>query len=136
MTELGSILKLMTTFGEGKLDAPAFTKRYIKLWNKLVDEQNAAIARHPLISQKLNELQEMHRNGEISSERYSEAVQEQYALLPNTTVRPGSKVSEILDHIFVEVDSYRENEDEAISPYITADELHEAVTQALNDLAT
>jgi len=134
MTELREILTVMRDFQAGKLTAESFTERYMTLWKKLTQEQDQAIERQPAVNQALKELREMLDNGEMTSERYFQRAQEQYALLQGISITPASKVANILDDLYVKVDAYREDEDEAVSPYLNADELHEAVTEALKDL--
>src|SRR3954462_15302560 len=100
MTDLNQILDLLTAFQTGKLTAEDFSERYIKLWKQMTHEQDQAIERQPSVSQALKELREMLENGEIISNRYFQRAQEQYALLRGISIRPGSKVSEILDQLF------------------------------------
>jgi len=134
MTELRDMLKLMADFQADKLSATAFSERYTRLWKKLIQEQDKAIERQPAVSQTLQELREMNQNGEITPDRYAQRVQEQYALLQDISIAPGSKVSEILDHVFVIVDAYRDDTDDMSSSYKTAHDLHETVYEALKDL--
>jgi hypothetical protein len=134
MTDLNAFHDLLTAFQTGKLTAPAFSKRYTKLWEKMTQEQDQAIKRQPAVSHILKELREMLENGEITSERYFQRAHEQYALLQDISIHPGSPAAVILDDLFVQVDAYREDEDEAVSPYINADELHKIVAEALQKL--
>lgn len=134
MTDLNQFLDLLTAFQTGKLAAPAFTDRYMTLWKQLTQEHDQALERQPAVSQTLKELRAMLDNGEMTSDRYFQRAQEQYALLRDVSIRPASKAAAILDDLFVKVDAYREDEDEADSPYLNADGLHEAVVKALKDL--
>jgi hypothetical protein len=136
MTDLRDMLKLMADFQADKLSATTFSERYTRLWKKLINEQDEAIERQPAVSRTLQELRDMNHNGEITPDRYAQRVQEQYALLQGVSIAPGSKVSEILDHVFVTVDAYRDDTDDTSDFYKTAHDLHETVYEALKNLKT
>jgi hypothetical protein len=134
MRGLQDILNVMVAFRDNRLTPAQFVTDYMAHWKALRDEQDRAIARHPTVGPALRSLSEKFQSNVITPEHYWEGVQEQYARLDDVRLRPGSNAAEILDHVFLEADAYREEPDAPGEPYISGDDLHETVRQALHDL--
>jgi hypothetical protein len=129
------IKQLLENYLAGKVDSENFVIQYLSLARLLRDETQAALDKFPGLSDQLSGLFVKRFEGLISQQEYDEKWHQLTSQLGEIRVKPGSKEDEILSHLFVEADAYREDpesRDEGL--HIGNIELKEEVVKALQML--
>lgn len=125
--------RLMSELISGNLKAKDFADQYIKHMNTIRNNQNAFLAFNPEISLSLKVLQEQIIQGKLSRDEF---FSETNKLLKDVqlSVLPYTEQSEILAHIYVDADAYRDPDEEPEAWNSDEKTLIEEVEKALKRL--
>lgn len=129
------VKQLLRDYLDGKLTSEEFAIQYLKLARKLRDETRESLNQLPGLRQKLDQLFADRFNQVISESEYENRWHDLTGPLSGVTVKPFSEEDEILSHLFVEADAYRDNPaDRQAGLHIGEDELRIQVAKALERL--
>ena len=134
MNDYEHVLASMQEFLRGTLNPQHFVERYAELWRAIRDQQIRAIDSQEEVRDALQELKAQVIAGVISPDEYQRASSEQFALVKDVSVAPGSDPDRILSNLFVEADAYEEDPEYRESYQIDEGALRSAVLEALRCL--
>ena len=129
------VKQLLLAYLDNEISSEQFVMRFLDVWRKMRDEIYAALEIQPHLKQEYNKLGEKYHAGKISQADYLLKVQELIPSIANCEMKPNSKEDEILSHLMVEADAYREiPEDRQAGLHIGDAELRDEVLKALQQL--
>jgi hypothetical protein len=131
------VIQLLREYLAGNLSSEEFVIQYLALARILRDETLAALDKSPKVNQQLERVSMKHHKGKISALEYAEKWKYLTSQLEEVRVKPLSKEDEVLSHLFVEADAYREDPEEREEGLHIGDaELRAEVQKALEMLDT
>jgi hypothetical protein len=126
------VKQLLQAYLNEELTSEEFVTQFLNLWRKMRDEVYVALEIRPNLKHKYNKLSERYHAGKISQADYLLKLQELIPSIANCEMKPNSKEDEILSHLMVEADAYRENpEDRQAGLHIGDAELKDEALKAL-----
>ncbi|MBA3867564.1 MAG: hypothetical protein H0X30_00265 [Anaerolineae bacterium] len=135
---MNEIKRLLNDYLNGLIPSKDFVTQFLALAGRFRDEALDLLSKNPELSTKLEKLFAKHVEGTISESEYQEQWQNlivQTKQGAEISIKPYSLEEEIISHLFVEADAYREDpKDRRKGLNIGDDELRTEVERTLEAL--
>jgi hypothetical protein len=100
------LISLLKHFVSGTIDADEFVRRYMEQWKMIRGEQDEAIRTEPGLFDAFRNLENELFEEVITKAEYQRRWKKLSENVNGCEVLPGTRMDEILSHLFVEADAY------------------------------